>query len=292
MGKPRRNTNNNEPRHHPRYRLHKFIQSIPFFTGVNWLAWVVFVGSLTTGTAATLFLALLRFCQPNPDSYPKIVNAACAWVHSNQLMIAVVLLALQTIAAAVSSTTRRFVSRLKLTQIERLLNQCVTQMFENRTGDHVYRATLFTVRAFPMCGRWLAAVARSGHTYRRLRAVFSIDTEKRSNNTGYAGECWRQAGQTLVCPEELPDIRTQPADPEALKQYARAGFLAEEELSTMAVKSRVFLAMGIRVRGQLWGILVLDSTDPSTMSSVRNAMRRKLLVSFAAESLSAAIEAG
>lgn len=184
---------------------------------------------------------------------------------------------------------------INVAKVEKVLNVLVTSIFEEQNrAEHVYRATLFLVKRSRCFGCWLGATARSGHTYRRLTTVFSIDPEARAHNTGYAGECWRQSGQTIMSHRPLPDQRRDNLSGDDRVQYKMEGWLADEEFNALAVKSRVFLATGIKVDGVIWGVLVLDSTDPEALPATRtgrgqetiDAERRRRTLEFAAESLS------
>ena len=110
----------------------------------------------------------------------------------------------------------------------------------------------------------LGIVARSGELFTRFKTVFSIDANVESRNTGFACECWRRAGETIIIEKMLPDHRAGPLPDQYVNNYKTQGWLADQEYSRMSVKSIVFLATGIRTNGKLWGILVLDSTDPNS----------------------------
>lgn len=103
--------------------------------------------------------------------------------------------------------------------------------------------------------------------------MFSIDSECVARNTGYAGECWRRGGSTIITNQPLPDTRGVSVTPQQEQGYIQQGWLADEEYATMSVKSRVFYATGIRVNGRLWGVLVLDSTDENTVPGSKSIGR-------------------
>ena len=68
--------------------------------------------------------------------------------------------------------------------------------------------------------------------------------------------------------------------------YKVKGWLADQEYDGMNVKSTVFLATVIRVNGRLWGVLVLDSTDPGVLPGQRNRADRQANLESVALSLS------
>jgi hypothetical protein len=239
---------------------------------------------------AGFFLALLRYCDPVDQDLDSVLMPFCRWFYHHRFEIAVYLLSTQTSMLVVKWLLEKIAPRPNIRKIERVLDRLVMLLFEDPDrATHVYRATLFKAKWFPFCGKWLGAVARSGHTYRRLMTVFSLDPEKTNNNTGFAGECWRQGGDTIMCAEPLPDQRVGPVTPESEEDYKRKGFVADEEYNKVSVMATVFLATGIKVDGQIWGILVIDSTDAKTIPTAQTKNKRRDILHLAAESLSALV---
>ncbi len=120
--------------------------------------------------------------------------------------------------------------------------------------------------------------------YQKRTTVFSIAPESWKHNTGMAGECWRRYGETIV--ESLPDVDIAGPSDATIDDYKTRGFLDDREYEVMSVKSLVFFAIDIRVKGKTWGILVLDTTDPSKMPAPNRMKRYREDLQFAAVSLS------
>jgi len=91
-------------------------------------------------------------------------------------------------------------------------------------------------------------------------SIFSIDSNDEERCTGFAGKCWwnanNNAGEHLLY--VLPDHATGQT---ATLEYMSQGRVTEQEFKTLKRKSRVFRLTAIRKHGEVWGVLVLDSTD-------------------------------
>ena len=192
------------------------------------------------------------------------------WIYGRRFVVASILLALQPGLHLLRWILKKLVApAVDVRKVEEALNALVLYLFETQDlVHHDYRATLYRVRGAYGLGCWLAAVARSGHTYRRLTPVFSIDSEKKENNTGYAGECWRQGGRTLISTSPLPDQGSGGVSPADRERYKEEGYLADVEYERMSLHPRVFLAAGFSVGGAIWGIVVVDSTDPNALPTM------------------------
>jgi hypothetical protein len=233
------------------------------------------------------FLVLIRFSDPAGQELGTLEPLA-TWLQKHRFVLACVLLGAELCLQVLRWLLNKFGPRIDVLRVQQILNSAVERLFDEQNLEHyVYRATLFQAKGSWVTGRWLGAVARSGHMYRRLRTVFSIDSENAANNTGFAGECWRRNGETIISAAALPDEETPNLSVRDRAAYRKQGYLSAVEYNAMSVRSRVFLATGIRIRGALWGVLVLDTTDPAMQpgSSQMRTKRQKAL-DYAAVSLS------
>lgn len=268
-------------RKHPYYRAHRalnFIYSRADFRALSVVVrWAYTIVSVTAGAV----LILLQFPPEIDDSWGRPGEWVSS-VYEYRFAVVAVMLGLQLSASAakwfVTSQEKR---RLPVKKVSGVLDDYVVSHFaEKKAGDHQYRATLFQVRHCRPFGGWLGVVCRSGYLYTSWRTIFSIDPNNKANNTGYAGECWRRSshreGSTIKSEAVLPDVRTDAMEAANDIDYKKLGYLADSEYNVMAVKSRVFWATAIRVNGRVWGVLVLDSTDPSALTSTKQAHNKSM----------------
>lgn len=109
---------------------------------------------------------------------------------------------------------------------------------------------------------FLAPVLRSGHISKNSKAAFYV-SDNSSDTEGIAGRAWSSDG--LIFEENLPkaELLTNEA---RRKVYAkRTGCSLEmvnRRIANGAVMPRSMLAIPIRRRGKLWGVIVLDSRYP------------------------------
>ncbi len=268
-------------------RVHRFhrIHRILDYAINCWPSW--FGGLLRVISPMSLwliaaFVALIRFTDPtDQDGLPKWLLDYLTFIHHRRFVIVVGLIAVQAACQGLLWIGKRL-RRPDSMKIGSVLDMLVSQVFpEQDRRNHVYRATLFKVRSCWFCGSWLGIVSRSGKMYPQKTTVFCVSGKTRANCTGIAGECWRQDGLTYI--GSLPECRSDPVPDELLNEYKLAGCLDDRELAIMNVKSTVFLATGIRVAGRLWGIVVADSTDLSTLP--KQLKRHEGALDFAAVSI-------
>ena len=253
------------PRFHPYYRTHKCLNVLRRWTGLRFLAGWLRAMFAAIALLSTLFLALLPFCDPADSSIPAIFKPAIATIRMNQFPIACWLLGTQVATGMSAVILRMFDERWlpNISKLEQVLNSLVDAHFESKHHDHTYRATLFRAHRFWPCGRWLGIVARSGTTYSKSSTIFSISLTNRDHNTGVAGECWwransRTAGQFYL---SLPPQSQDAAIP-TTGEYNGKGHLALREITQFSVRACFFRAIAIRQEGKVWGVLVIDCTEP------------------------------
>jgi hypothetical protein len=225
----------------------------------------------------------MQFVDPTDQRVGGPFLPTFRWLHEHRFVIVAVLFLFDASARGVLWVARK-VRKLNTEALSKVLDALVYEVFPGRDAQkHHYRATLFKVRRFCRYGSWLGIVARSGHTFTRRVTIFSIDPNKLASNTGFAGECWRQGG-TLISTDALSDMGAKTVADQEVEDYKSLGWLADIEYDRMSVKSRVFMATCIRVGGQPWGVLVLDSTDSSVQP--KNTAKQQAILNVAAVAVS------
>ena len=259
------------PRQHRRYWLHRRLNWLAGIGGKRGVFWCIRVPLQITLWIGAGVLTLVSVCDPHGQQVGMWTEVVI-WLHSHRFIIALLVMAL----AGPLQLCVWIMARLRLVDVaklEQVLDHVAAKHFTAQDrSKYVYRATLFKVRPCWFCGSWLGIVARSGILYPQRTTVFSIDAKSRKHNTGIAGECWRREGQTLIL--ELPEPSDKSTSQNTVGEYKTAGYLDDREYEMMSVYARVFLATGIRVRGKIWGVLVLDSTDPTQHPSSRQQQKR------------------
>jgi len=268
-------------RTHPYYRRHRMLNRIAGLPLLH-VEGIVRTLVIVTNAAALGFLALTPFCDPQGQSIPGVLSAAVSWIHARRFVIAATIIGVSLGLQFLTWFFARW-RAFDVNKLENVLNTLNTRIFTDQNrNEYQYRTTLFKVRSFPCCGLWLGIVARSGRLYRKWRTVFSIDPNNEAHNTGFVGECWRQDGSTIIA--ALPAVDDNLGSAEEIDRYVKKGYLDQREYQTVQVRSRVLLATGIRVRGRLWGILILDSTDATQLPKQRKRPTEDL--EFAAVAIS------
>lgn len=271
-------------RQHHFYTAHRCLNWIAGSGGLSWFLLLIRVISGLSLWAAGMFLVLIRVSDPDGQELNLWWRQALAEVHANRFLIVSVLLGVQIVCQALRWMMSRWML-FDVGKLQRILDHVLTLHFENQDrANHVYRATLFKVRRCWYFGWWLGIVARSGPLYPQKSAIFCVDARTTKHNTGIVGECWRRQGQTIIM--ELPNVREGAAHTEAdLESFKAGGFLDDREYAAMNVRSRVFLATGIKVAGTLWGVLVLDTTDSAQLPKNTQHKKHSAILAFAATSL-------
>ncbi len=270
-----------ERRVHRFYRLHRILD-FAANVRIGGLVALLRVTSVASLSVIAVFLTLIRFTDPaGQDKLWPWVAELLGTIHKNRFLIVVALVVTQIVCQSLLAVAK-FWQRTNVRKLEAVLDALVTQIFPDQDrSKHCYRATLFRARGCVCCGSWLGIVARSGKRYPQKTTVFSINAKTRKHCTGIAGECWRQLGQTII--RTLPNLRESNPTPENVVKYKVDGCLDDREYEIMNVKAVVLLATGIRIAGELWGVLAIDCTDEGALPRQKNKHADAL--SFAAVSI-------
>ncbi len=107
-------------------------------------------------------------------------------------------------------------------------------------------------------GRSLVAVLRSGTTTHECSTAFSVS---RDSFEGIAGRAW--VSERVVYIENLPDMQATNCTDEQRKSYAAATHVTVERILKKPPQAQSFYATRVEVAGKAWGVLVLDSKQPT-----------------------------
>jgi len=115
---------------------------------------------------------------------------------------------------------------------------------------------------------YLVVYVRHG-PHPRSRTVFRVDDHEGACE-GIAGRIWYIDGEFTK-----PNLGPWSEDPAQQQQYAAAGFLSAEKARTLNVKARACTGSTVRVRGEKWGVLLLDSVTTGQMSEQKEPIVRR-----------------
>jgi hypothetical protein len=143
---------------------------------------------------------------------------------------------------------------------------------------HHHRVTLF--RHVGWCWRfakwpwsgWLVPVERSGHTTQSSISVFKAPDDA-DNAEGVAGRTW--ARRRIMMVSNLPDLGAETSE-DALKRYCEATGISVDWARKRRPRARSFCGMPVEVKGQLWGVIVLDSRSPNGIKAESQLSYRPL----------------
>lgn len=149
--------------------------------------------------------------------------------------------------------------------------------------NHQHRVTLFKRKRFACWPRrgagsiwwpygqgrwpgsgWLKPVLRSGHTTKNTKAIF-LAPDDPSAAEGLAGQSW--VGNQVLIRSNLPDLNVENPSNTKIKDFARKTFCTEPMVRFMIRNKKPMpqslAAIPVEVNGQIWGVVVLDSSDPN-----------------------------
>ena len=207
--------------------------------------------------------------QANPEKVPDWIGKefvkdlkGVAWIVTPALVAALTLLKFVRYRIGAPGLRRA---------VQVIVEEFRRAAFSSRGGsEDDHRVTLYTAR--PKCWwklpRWrnsvLVPVARSGHLTQSSTTSWPIGDESK-NCFGVAGHAWASAdGEYGVA--DLPDINDSASDAD-FKEYAERTFVPEAWCRERFAKGKSFprsmLGFQLRVGGERWGVVVLDSLEPT-----------------------------
>jgi hypothetical protein len=162
--------------------------------------------------------------------------------------------------AAIEEQARQRQAQLARRVVLRILESLHDQYFSKAldTERHHHRVTLFVCQPGNKQGdaRRLIIYARSG-PYEQSTAHFSVDDNRPEACEGVVGQIW--FFDMLYTPHPLPAWPDSEHDQTGHENYAQPGFLTRDKARTLNVKARTFSGVTVWVRGEKWGVLLLDS---------------------------------
>ncbi len=263
-------------RHHPYFVLHQYCNW--WYRRIWFAAAALFLKGLFAAVilVSSAVISLIEFSNPEEQQLAGVVGNYLVWIHGHRFTIVSLLLVIQCASGLLIWLLNRFSDKASTEsqKIKVVLNQLVEQIFDPRSPDETYRATLFRERSCWLLGKWLGVVQRSGDVYVNWSTIFSINPNDRAQNTGIAGECWFRAqsgfgGRFHLKMDHLRD------DLGRVEAYTLEGFLDPQEFDQLSVRACFFWACEIRRSGQVWGVLVVDSTDPSVFPTTTPARKKQ-----------------
>lgn len=124
-------------------------------------------------------------------------------------------------------------------------------------------------KKIPFLGDYLVPEIRSGHISQRSKTKFYI-SDKSSQTEGVAGKAWCTDEAVIranLAPIHTPENENDIEDKKnRAQEYAKATKCPEHMLQKYIQENEnpplSIAAIPVRVRGQIWGIIVLDSQNP------------------------------
>lgn len=162
--------------------------------------------------------------------------------------------------------------------VQYILDEQRDHFFRDKIDDaaHHHRVTLFKVKRGKdwfrhpiMPGGWLVAVARCGEFTRSNIPKFWVPYGDPDNAQGLGGLAWARRNPVTV--DGLPDLNSGRYTEQDLEDYATRGRVSIEWINRRMKAQKKFarslLAVPIEIGGQIWGVLVADSTSPDPIGS-------------------------
>jgi hypothetical protein len=269
----------NPQRVHPPYRWRWWVNRFAKFLGRGFI--IKTVGTLVAFLApvSALLIGFVKWVDSAGAHAAGVFEPTVAWIYDRRVGLGLILLATQTGCIVLLGLFKlRWLRPIDRRRIEKVLQQEVRRFFgEGDHAEHHYRCTLFKKRWFPFLGCWLGSVARSGESFRRMQTIFSVDANAVKHNTGIAGECFRRGRPIIKSLDFAVSDEDTTDGEESRRRYRRETYLAAEEYDRMSITASVFLAVPIRVGDAMWGVLVLDSTDPASAPAQGSQSSERLL---------------
>jgi hypothetical protein len=118
---------------------------------------------------------------------------------------------------------------------------------------HNHRATLFFVTTGNHGTTKQLHIYQRAGVFKASTTAFAVNEDEEQLCEGVAGRSWFCSAARTV---ELPDWTDAEADQQ---EYAAKGFLTLPQAAVLNVKSKVVSGIVVRVGGNRWGVLVVDS---------------------------------
>jgi hypothetical protein len=237
--------------------------------------WILVVAAI-----CLVFVTAAATYKPASDVQTYWATVARALEPWNALLTAV-LVAITAGIPLVQTSTR---SPKKWAVIHDILNEAREEIFSGVAGpEHEHRLTLFcwkyslltspffllkwwkTRKKFPpIHSLYLLPRCRSGKHTQDTKVAFLIRNE--NDFEGVAGKCWFNRSTTRI--QNLKNPATMKNGPEAaLSLYAKKTYIApsyvQQKIDRNCALPKAMVAVPVDVEGQEWGVLLIDSTQPT-----------------------------
>lgn len=207
--------------------------------------------------------------QANPEKLPDWIDPkfvrdlkGIAWIVTPSLVAALTILKFVRYRIGAPGLRRA---------VQVIVEEFRRAAFASRGGNEDdHRVTLFTARtkSWWKLPKWrksvLLPVARSGHLTQSSKTSWPIGDENK-NCLGVAGHAWASAdGEYGVAGLPVIDASASESD---FQEYAEGTFVPVDWCRSRCAAGKSFprsmLAFQLRVGGERWGVVVLDSLDPT-----------------------------
>lgn len=210
---------------------------------------------------------------------PDILTPLMTWVMAHAGWIVFIL----TLAIAGTKLLREHLDRQwRWSLIKELVDRIAKEAFTGTTGaNHHHRATLFQhVQWCWLCpfhgnwywpwgpGRmpwsgWLVPVIRSGYATQNSKTVF-LAPDDADQAEGVAGLVWANDKEMVI---ETPTAITPSSTTAEVNAYSANTYVSHDWIQHQIESGNVlhasFRGIPIEVKGRKWGVLLLDSRDPT-----------------------------
>jgi hypothetical protein len=258
---------------------------------IHWL-----LTTITTAAASFnffLFPVALK-TQPNPG-WPSWVRDLLGNFQQQVWWLWPVVTLLMLLAKYVD---KKYCDRWGFDAVKEMLELLRERAFpDNQDPQHFHRVTLFRYRRWRLCLRlwpwsgWLIPIVRSGYTTQRRKTSFLAPEDDPDKAEGIAGRTW-SSGTVILIPDAsknepslpaLNKVGRKPTDIRPLADaYGKATFVTIDWTLRNMPDARSFMGIPVMVKGEPWGVIVVDSrderiTDPTTISEAYNLISRPFI---------------
>ncbi|WP_369977468.1 hypothetical protein [Xanthomonas bundabergensis] len=149
-------------------------------------------------------------------------------------------------------------------ELQRVIDDIRSDVYGTQPGSyhHHHRVTLYQYRRrwcyWIPWSFWLMPFVRSAHTSKSNVRCFRVHPNNPGCLNGVAGKAWESEGAIHV--EQLPSL-TALSSPEDFIRYAEDTNIDVDALKKKSSSSRSYWAVRVLVKGEPWGVLVLDSVS-------------------------------
>ncbi len=267
-------------------RLHQALYSLGSFC-IN-------IGGAVSAVMGVLIELPVR--DSSQSTLPRSAFLAHQWLQDQALYI----FAVAFLLIALGQLSRRLGDPATRMLAQHVLNLYQRQIFPESDHTHYHRITVFKHTAIcglfaihrPVRGRWywpwgknawpwsgwLVPILRSGHTNQKPSSIFLAPENEPDRAEGIAGNAWSRNNTVHVSNLDKMVAESSPAK---RREYAEKTFTPVEliDLYIRANKpiGRSFAAFPIEVKGNVWGVVVIDSRAPDGVTNENLSMVTPML---------------